>query len=287
MERQVGRRVIPFYTWTRKNVPLQVEAMFTQPGKSVGRYLTAKRNIELGTDQEDVVPSWFAEQGMIRLPWQVGGQQTYGTVDLPFRDPFKAADVTGQLAGMISPLIKAPLETWAGKQFFNDVPVRNEYVPAPKTWSLIPGFMQAMHVVSKMPFVPLDSPVHEKGQWFVRDKDAYLLGQYIPFLYQGRRLVPSEPKYQNRLTTSLLSYTAGLALRTNTPQDQEAEIFRRTRELDQRLADMKATGQIPPQRTKPKKERRTSLTAALAMVEPNAATTSRPSLGLEEPAYVP
>jgi hypothetical protein len=278
----VMRRIVPFYTWTRKNVPLQVEALLTNPGRAINRYFTAKRSLEMGTEEEDIVPSWFAEQGMIRLPWSIGGQQTYGNVDLPFRDVYEASDVTGQLMGMVNPMIKAPIEAWSGKQFFNDVPLREDYQPAPGTWTVIPGFMDALKVASKAPFLPWDEPIKQDGQWYVREKDAYLIGQYVPFLAQARRLVPTEEKYQNRVTTTFLSYLGGVNMRTNTPQDMEAEIFRRTRTLEGMINDMEDTGQIQKKATKPRRERRVTLASVLANVQP---TGVAPVEEGEVPAY--
>lgn len=236
-EKNVGRRVVPFYTWTRRNIPLQIELLMTQP-KGVQRYMAVKRNLELGTDSEPIVPSYFGEQLMIRTPWTTKGSRMYGTIDLPFKDPLKLVD-PGQALGMVTPMLKTPVEAWAGKQFFSDVPLRDTLYEAPQTWSKIPGFMQALSITGRAQKSPKD------GRWYMREKDAYLVGQYIPFLNQARRLVPSEPKYQNRVSTQFASYLTGVTMRANTPQDQEAEVFRRTRALDATVKDLKSMGVIP------------------------------------------
>lgn len=236
-ERNVGRRVVPFYTWTRRNIPLQVELLMTQP-RGIQRYMAVKRNLELGTPEEGIVPSYFGEQMMIRTPWTTKGSRMYGTIDLPFKDPLKLVD-PGQALGMVTPMLKTPVEVWAGKQFFSDVPLRDTLYEAPGTWSKIPGFMQALSVTGRAQKSPKD------GKWYMREKDAYLVGQYIPFLNQARRLVPSEPKYQNRVSTQFASYLTGITMRANTPQDQEAEVFRRTRALDATVKDLKSMGVIP------------------------------------------
>ena len=85
----------------------------TQP-KGVQRYMAVKRNLELGTEEDPIVPSYFAEQFMIRTPWETKGSKMYGTIDLPFKDPFKLTD-PGQMLGMVTPMIKTPFEAWAGE----------------------------------------------------------------------------------------------------------------------------------------------------------------------------
>lgn len=164
----------------------------------------------------------------------------YGTIDLPFKDPFKLAD-PGQMLGMVTPLLKTPFEGWAGKQFFSDVPLRDTLYEAPGAWEKIPGFMQALSLTGRAQKSPKD------GKWYMREKDAYLVGQYIPFLNQARRLLPSEPKYQNRVSTQFASYLTGVTMRANTPQDQEAEVFRRNRALEATVKDLKSMGVIPKQ----------------------------------------
>jgi hypothetical protein len=79
----------------------------------------------------------------------------------------------------------------------------------------------------------------------MREKDAYVVGQYIPFLNQARRLVPSEAKYQNRVASQYASYLTGVTTRANTPQDQEAEVYRRTRALESTVDDLRSMGVVP------------------------------------------
>lgn len=259
-ERNVVRRVVPFYTWTRKNIPLQVEMMFTQPGKFLNTYQTLKRNMEILSPQQQIVPNYFAEQGFIRTPWTSHsgdqGGQVYATTNLPFFDLFQAANPGELVTGHLSPFIKAPIEAKFGKQFYNGIPLTDEYKPVSNTWTNIPGFMKAIQVASKVPFFPMESPVKgTNGQWLMKDKDMYLMGQYIPLYYQLRRF-GDEKKYQNRLTTTFLSYMFGLNVRTNTPQDMESEMFRRYDTLTGMANQLKSQGLVTgtePKYLRPKK----------------------------------
>jgi hypothetical protein len=257
-ERNVVKRVLPFYTWTRKNVPLQLEMMATDPGRTVNLYMNTKRNLESTTPIENIVPGYFGETNMARLPFTYGGNRVYGEVDLPFQDPFKVMDVRGQLVGMLNPLIKAPIESAMGKELWSDVPLTDKPQAVPGTWAAIPGFMQALSVAGKtMPFLPFDGPVKgQGGKWYMSGKDQHLLQQYVPQLYTMQRLAPigtedakgKPSKYQRRFLTSWLSWMGGVNVRTNTPQDQESEMYRRYEALkgmDSRLSAIGYTKQAP------------------------------------------
>ena len=253
-ERNVVRRVIPFYTFTRQNLPLQLEEILQQPGK-VNRYFALTRNLQLGVPDQSVVPSYFGAQGFVHTPFHSKGQDIYGNIDLPFRDLLKLGDPGGLGLGMVNPMFKAPLEVWAGKQYQTDVPVTSDYKPVSGSWKPLMPIMQAM---AKIPFMPIHAPVKDKdGNWAMRDSDQYLIGQYLPFLYQARRVLPfwdpqssgaggttKNSKYKDRQMTTYLSYLFGVNARTNTPADQQNELYRRSDQLTAIVNDMKAKGQI-------------------------------------------
>jgi hypothetical protein len=192
---------------------------------------------------------------------------------------------------MVNPMLKAPVEAWAGKQFFSDVPIREDYINAPGAWTKIPGLMQAWQLAGQLPLIPLDAPIKRDGTWYVRDRDAHLMQQYMPFMYQARRLLPfwdegesnQAKKYQNRLTTTFLSYLGGVNVRTNTPGDMEAEIFRRADALERIADDLRATGGLPGERERRQPRRRGQSFATL--VANLASTEETPPTEGETPAY--
>jgi hypothetical protein len=66
---KIARRVMPFYVWTRNNVPAQFRAMFVQPGK-IRRFMAAQDAFKeaLIADEEDswlqeVLPEYIGEAG--------------------------------------------------------------------------------------------------------------------------------------------------------------------------------------------------------------------------------
>ena len=130
-ERDVMKSVIPFYTWMRKNIPLQIESMFTKPmfGEKGLWYMAIpkiKNNLEqMSADFEEVhTPDYFEEMYAIRLPTKREGKATYLNPNLPFQDinRMKFKDVMSSL----SPAFKLPYELTAGEKgysYFLDRPI--------------------------------------------------------------------------------------------------------------------------------------------------------------------
>lgn len=85
------RRLMPFYTWTRNNVPAQIRALFLQPGK-IRRFLYARDAFKnaFGTDEEngwmnDYLPEFVAEVGGFATMF--GGDSPIAVMGrLPFDD---------------------------------------------------------------------------------------------------------------------------------------------------------------------------------------------------------
>lgn len=137
-ERAVVKRVIPFYTFMRKNVPAQLENIFFRPGQAamVPKGFEAIRQL-MGTDKwepNDRVPQWLREGA---YP-EVGGTEedpTYLALDLPIQEMLgrlsfiapssysspgdKVHDAFRELAQIVSPLIRDPAELALNRRFFN------------------------------------------------------------------------------------------------------------------------------------------------------------------------
>jgi hypothetical protein len=134
-EQSTLKRVMPFYTWSRKNIPLQLEAIVTHPDK-LSKLGLGINNIQQAAGMESIPdPSQVPEYLVERAPVYVGKDPNTAVVSavtlenlMPFFDlgPFtrflnaptvpKALLESGpqgiidSFLGNASPLIKAPLE---------------------------------------------------------------------------------------------------------------------------------------------------------------------------------
>lgn len=125
-EREVMRRLVPFYSFTRQNLPFQLQELAARPG---GVAATAVKGLDKLRSTAGFLPEQVSEGMAIPL----GGTADDGTqrflthFGLPVEDAFSlmgtgADPVQRSLekaGGMLNPIIKGPLEYLAGKQFYS------------------------------------------------------------------------------------------------------------------------------------------------------------------------
>ena len=84
-ERSTMKRVFPFYTWSRKNIPLQIETLLNKPRK-FQIYGKARRSFEDPETPEErkLKPEYFEELAYVKSPWKTKqGKPLFMSVDLP------------------------------------------------------------------------------------------------------------------------------------------------------------------------------------------------------------
>jgi hypothetical protein len=114
-ERNVLKRVIPFYTWTRKNIPAQIEAILKNPQR-FQKITTARENIEFKHGRPDPeFTEWWGKRVPIYLGKEAEGD-IWNLVSLlnyaPVADLERLGNPGQLIAEMVSPFIKEPLEQW-------------------------------------------------------------------------------------------------------------------------------------------------------------------------------
>lgn len=229
IERSVGRRLFPFYTWTRKNLPLQLEMMITQP-KWFNRQESFKRNMETVSPEEPIVPLWFTKTFNVRMPFTTGsGDRVYMMPALPSTDLTRFASEPISVLSNLNPLIKVPIEARTQTRLYNQVPYKEGKVPIPTAWNYL-GVGLALSLIGR-------AELNKEGQLVASDSDLGAIESYIPILSRARRLFPSdsaesEDKYTRRVAWSWINAIAGLGLTAVTPEDKSIEMWRRSKEVD-------------------------------------------------------
>lgn len=120
-ERNVMRRFIPFYTWTSRNVPLQLEQFAKQPAK-YGLFPKARDALagEEGREEYKNLPEWMKNIMTVKLGENAGASM-WLQLNLPIDDLNKLPlDRQGvkELTTLLTPFLKVPMELIANRDFF-------------------------------------------------------------------------------------------------------------------------------------------------------------------------
>lgn len=124
-EKNVLRRLIPFYTFTRKNLELQVSQLAKQPGKlaTQAKLFTAISKTASGgklTEEETKGLPEYLQEGL-GIVWDRKGDKVtmINSIGTPVEQVFSAVK-DNTLLGSLSPVIAVPLQIVIGKHFFFD-----------------------------------------------------------------------------------------------------------------------------------------------------------------------
>ncbi len=125
-EKNVMKRVVPFYTFSRKNIPKQAQRALQDPRKvQVPMRLSAA-----GRDEEGYVPEYLQSGLAVPVGSEQDGTQRYlSQLGLPFEEAFSRLKVgkgpsdtlwktVEGLMGTLRPELKFALENATGKQFY-------------------------------------------------------------------------------------------------------------------------------------------------------------------------
>jgi hypothetical protein len=137
-ERNFMRRLVPFYTFSRFNVPLQLELMFKQPGLISAMGKTQNLFSESRTDPiEDLLPSYIREQwrfgptiedGQLKI-WS--GRNLLATEELRFLGDIAAGQgvmktTADEFFARINPMLKIPVELYVGHNMYFDTKIAED-----------------------------------------------------------------------------------------------------------------------------------------------------------------
>ena len=262
IEKTTFRRIAPFYTWLRKNLALEVEQLFQQPGKfalmpKLTKFIEGMSEDEV--PEEIYMPEYMKKLGAIRLPIKdKDGNTLYLNPNIAWQDINKINDVVDAYS-MINPWFRVPFELLMNKNlFFNQ-----EIDPAwgsGLTTAPIPGFMEKAlnQIYDKLPKKLTQDllQIYKTDEGYKTTTTREYIMRSIPFLYSMAKSFPSEAGYKPSTPYRRASWLGGIKLipyeeeksKYYKLQEEKAEYEKAVRKLkdlgvlpkDFTLADIKA-----------------------------------------------
>lgn len=130
-EQKIKDFAVPFYTWTRKNVPYQLVQIFARPGRVSTFYKAAQESeTAAGHTQGELIPSFFRDAGAFKVPGL--GPHVYLLPQIGLMDIGRVTTKRG-LLGMLGPQyqVLAALQTGKNPYTGGEInPPSHEFVPA-------------------------------------------------------------------------------------------------------------------------------------------------------------
>ena len=240
-ERRFLRNLMPFYTFSRFNIPFQVRGLVMEPHvyAKLGHGWEAAQDA-VGVDdrwREEIFPRWVRDNmgevldfapadvpgaaALARVPVLGGMFESQHPIalnlsSLPAMDLNKLFEVGGtfgvfsdtaqdELLSMINPMVKTPIEQVAGIDSFtrSAIPER-EQLPDAIQDNVVGDLAEWLPGVSRDGSGNLSAP-----SWVTRG-----LRQTVPPIGQAERLLGTNERYRDRQLTSVLSNMAGAPVST-------------------------------------------------------------------------
>jgi hypothetical protein len=138
---EMARRVIPFWTFLSRNVPLQMQQMLMKP-RTYLTYASFVRNFEDPSGSEDL-PKWMRMANGFRLTSGLALMPDIGANQL--EQSVNTLTTPSQLLAQLTPAAKVPLQLTTNKQFFYDEPYKeNDYQRIPPELRALQPFYSAL-----------------------------------------------------------------------------------------------------------------------------------------------
>ena len=266
---EFAKSVIPFWTWTSRNVPLQIVEQWTHPQAYI-QYERIRNASPIGSDF--LLPSYMQElnpialggvgeqkktiniNGMEMVVMDQGGQWML-TPDIPnvrLQQQLEQMINPKRLMGQLPPFPKVLIELAAGKQLGIDVgPFKHKKVPVQG----IDGAILAplAKLVGGQALVGKDA----QGNLTMDERVAYIFQNIFPQLAQMNRVTGGatggKATYNERQLANILNWF-GIPVRYVGPTQQASEATRRNFALDAYMKDLVDNGTLTDTKTLNKKQ---------------------------------
>ena len=204
------RKLVPFWTYMSRNVPLQMQQMMLRP-KTYLTYEKFRKNFDEDSGQGfPLMPKYLKELGAFRL--------TPGVALAPEFGPSQMQESLREFGSMkmlsnLNPLLKNPAQALTGQNFFYGAPYGKSYQQLGGTeLSWLEPVLGMLGQTEQIP----------GGGTAVPQQSADIVRDLIPPLAQINRLVGTTPEREGRTTQALWNFL-GFPGKQMTPEVMAAE----------------------------------------------------------------
>ena len=207
---QSVRRLIPFWTFMSRNLPLQVQQMWLKP-RAYAQYNSLKRNFDIDPEGNLYMPEYMRDKGGFFLEPGVGVMPDIGSTQI--QEQLEMVTNPRRLLSQVNPGFKVPLELMTNQDFYYGSQYKpNDFQKLGPETALFAPLLQAAGVAEQTP----QGVVTER-------KYANAIYDLIPMLAQVNRGFSTTPNREGKGLQSALNYI-GVPIRTVTPEDERKEI---------------------------------------------------------------
>jgi len=173
-EKRVFKRLILFYSFTRRQIPFILGNLAGEPGGAMAQMVKGLERVRKASNEGELVPEWMAHtpgvridkvfpgsaaNGMARyitsLGGLLGGAEDVLGVMRPGRGILETAQRTGSgIMGRVNPMIQRPLELATGYSFFTGRPLKELKSPTGRLLGQLAGRDEPFESFAGIPLSP-------------------------------------------------------------------------------------------------------------------------------------
>ena len=150
-EKDTMKRIIPFYTFMRKNIPMVLEAIIENPTRFIN-VDKAFDEVENMSNEDEVPDSKRTEwrKDYVQMPFKLDGQSFGVNPQLPYQQLDRVE--LRKILGQTTPLIKTPIEAMTGEYLYTGIPIKSpgDYLASQFTPTKAPAIAQNKEGIEKL-----------------------------------------------------------------------------------------------------------------------------------------
>lgn len=186
-ESQIMRRIVPFYSFARKNIELQLRTLGHSPQR-INHIIAVIRNLGVPIDAEDKenLPEYMKEALVVKIGMSKNGLDqfivNFGTPIEAFAQLFDDKQILRTIS-MMNPIVKVPVEIGIGKDSFRQKDLKEVYDA--REYSNAPQILKDLldiHEVEKDQYKKIGGKLVKTGSYkqYIADPERLLLLRALP-----------------------------------------------------------------------------------------------------------